>query len=73
MPYWNRQLYVDPMAILILSMGVKTSKHCEKNVLCHYLSLKTVVFLLLSIKFGLVWEEIIINVQIEPIETTKTN
>ena len=31
MPFWNRQLYVVPMATLILGRGVKTFKHCEKK------------------------------------------
>ena len=45
------------MAILIPVRGIKTSKHGEKKVLWHFLSLKTAVFLLLSIKFGMVWSE----------------
>ena len=60
MPFWNRQLYVAPIAILILGRGIKTSKHCEKNVLCHFLSIKTVVFFV----FGLVWSGIIMDVHL---------
>ena len=50
------------MAILILVGGVKTSKHGKKKVLWHFLSLKTAVFLLLSIKFGMVWSGNIMDV-----------
>ena len=50
------------MTMLIMVGGVKTSKHGEKQVLWHFLSLKTAVFLLLSIKFGLVGSENIMTV-----------
>ena len=50
------------MTILILVGGVKTSKHGKKKVLWHFLSLKTAVFLLLSIKFGMVWSGNIMDV-----------
>ena len=57
-------MYVAPMGILILVRDVKTSKNREKNVLFHFLSIKTVVFLVLSIKFGLVWSGIIMDVHL---------
>ena len=50
------------MTILILVGGVKTSKHGGKKVLWLFLSLKTAVFLLLSIEFGLVGSENIMTV-----------